>query len=166
MARLTIARDGIAEYLRLIEETPGRVPASTSWLDDALLAQAPGGRGWSAAQVLAHIRGCDEVWSYSIYAMLVEKEPVLAAVDARRWAEVAGYETMGFHEALQTFALKRAELVRVLRGLPQEAWGRTANIGGRAHSVFSQLRRMGKHEVEHCGQIEELTKWPGSSDEP
>jgi hypothetical protein len=31
-------------------------------------------------------------------------------------------------------------------------------IGGRIHTVFTQARRIAKHEAQHCGQIEELLK--------
>lgn len=88
--------------------------------------------------------------------MLVENNPTLPLLDERRWAKATRYTALEFHKSFQGFALRREELLRVLRDLPQEAWSRTAVIEGRTHSVFSQARRMAWHEAEHCVQIETL----------
>lgn len=63
---------------------------------------------------------------------------------------------LDFGPSLQAFSLKRQELLHVLRDLPEERWARTAVIGGRTHSVFSQVRRLALHEVGHCEQMESV----------
>ena len=52
--------------------------------------------------------------------------------------------------------MQRTNLMRVLRGLGPEAWERGAIIFERRHTVFSQARRMAKHEAEHCEQLDTL----------
>jgi hypothetical protein len=44
----------------------------------------------------------------------------------------------------------------VLQVLPFEAWERSALIFERRHTVFTQIRRLAKHELEHTAQIEDL----------
>jgi hypothetical protein len=158
MPRLKFTDKEIHEYLSLLENTIRRISALTGNLTDEQLALSPGKRDWSAVEILAHLRGCNDVWTHSIYAMLAENHPTLALLDERRWAKVTRYATLGFHQSFQAFALSREELLRVLRDLPEESWARTCDIGGRKHSVFSQVRRMALHEQEHCEQIEETLK--------
>jgi hypothetical protein len=88
--------------------------------------------------------------------MLVNDHPELPLLDERRWVKVRGYADLGFRLSIQAFALGRAELLGVLCRLPEPAWERTAVIGGRVHSVFSQVRRLALHEVEHREQLETL----------
>jgi hypothetical protein len=56
---------------------------------------------------------------------------------------------LDFDRSLDVFTLRREELLRVLRGLSEERWGKSAVIEGRTHSVFSQARRLALHELEH-----------------
>ena len=108
--------------------------------------------------MLAHLRACAELWGFSIFAMLAEKDPVLALPDERRWAKAAGYTRLDFATSLQVFSQQRGELLEVLGELDLDGWGRGAQIDGRRHTIFSQARRMAKHEGEHCTQIEELCR--------
>lgn len=146
----------IQKYLRLLEGTPWRIATCTAGLKEAQLRRSSGKGEWSAVQILAHLRACDDVWSHSIYAMLVQDNPRLPLLHPRQWAKVMPYVHLDFGLSLQAFTLKRRELLHVLDDLPEEGWARTAVIGNRTHSVFSQARRMALHEVEHCEQIESL----------
>jgi hypothetical protein len=156
MPRLKITPSEIQKYLALLEETPERIAQCIADIDPTQLSLAPGPRGWSALEILAHLRACEDLWSYSIYAMLVEEQPTLPLFDERRWAKVTRYASLDFPTSFQTFKLRRSELVRVLQNLPEPAWTRCAVIEGRQHTVFSQVRRMALHEQEHCTQIEAL----------
>jgi hypothetical protein len=165
MPRLKFTAKEIHEYLSLLENTIRRISALTAELTDEQLALSPGKRDWSAVEILAHLRACTDVWTHTIYAMLAEDNPTLPLLDERRWAKVTRYAALGFRQSFQAFTLSREELLHVLRDLSEEAWARTCDIGGRKHSVFSQVRRMALHEQEHCGQIEETVKSLVSNDE-
>jgi hypothetical protein len=88
--------------------------------------------------------------------MLAEQEPALPDLDERKWAKVAGYTDLRFPESLQAFRLQRENLVRILKVLPVESWERSALIFGRKHTVFTQARRLARHETEHLEQIQVL----------
>ena len=156
MPQPRITPSEIQKYLSLLEETPQRIAACTAGLTEAQLRRPPGKGEWSAVAILAHLRACDDVWSYSIYAMLVQDNPSLPGLYPRQWARVMPYTRLDFGSLLQAFTLKRRELLQVLSDLPEEGWTRTAVIGGRTHSVFSQVRRLVLHEEGHCEQIESL----------
>jgi len=148
-----------------LDETPNRIAACTFGLDEALLSRPPAPRAWSAIEILAHLRACANLWTYSIYAMLANERPQLPDLDERRWARVGRYDVLGFHTSLQAFSLERLQLLQVLSDLPLDAWSRTALIGDRTHSIFGQARRMAKHETEHCAQMEDLLSGSGSPPE-
>ena len=154
MAQIKITTAEIEKHLTLLEQTPVRITAACSDLDEISLHNSPDSREWSAIQILSHLRGCEELWSFSIYAMLAQAEPMLPLLDERKWAKTAGYERLNFHDSFQAFSLKRGELLKVLRPLPLESWSRRADIGGRTHTVFSRVRLMALPEDVHCQQME------------
>lgn len=153
MPKLKFTSAEIQNYLGMLEETPRVLATYSKGKSGTELAAPPSPKAWSAVEILAHLRACEELWSYSIYAMLSQENPALELLDERRWAKVTRYSTLGWSESLQTFTLRRTELLRVLGDLTAEQWARTANIAGRNHSIFSQTRRMVLHEAEHCEQI-------------
>lgn len=153
----------IQKYLKLLEETPHRILSVTQSVDEARLQYKPDRKSWSTNDILAHLRACADLWTHSIYAMLAENEPVFSDINERKWTKVTRYAERSFTESFQAFRLQRENLLRVLKELPFESWERSAIIFERRHTVFTQTRRMGKHEAEHVQQIEELLKQIGRS---
>ena len=156
MPRLTARPGEIQKYLVLLAETPRRFAAFSAGVTASQLAAPPAPGEWSALQILSHLRACEDNWGYSVLAMLALDQPVLTVPGERRWVSLMRGARLDFHQSLQTFTLKRAEFLAVLQALPPQAWERTARIGGKTHSVFSQVRRMAVHEQTHCGQLEAL----------
>jgi DinB superfamily len=148
----------IENYLRIISETPQQIAQAAKGLEEARLQFKPDGKSWSANDNLAHLRSCADLWTHSIYAMLAENKPVFSDIDERKWAKVTRYDELSFAESLQVFSLQRENLLRVLKALPFESWERSAIIFERKHTVFTQTRRMAKHEAEHCEQIASLLR--------
>ena len=146
----------IENYLGIISETPERIQQAATGLDQARLQLRANGKSWSANDILAHLRSCADLWTHSVYAMLAEREPEFSDIDERKWAKVTRYGELQFAESSQAFLLQRENLLRVLKDLPFESWERSAIIFGRRYTIFTQIRRMAKHEQEHVEQIETL----------
>lgn len=146
----------IEKYLKLIEETPHFLAQATEGMDDAFLRAKSEKKSWSANDILAHLRSCADIWTYSIYAMLAAHDPELPDINERKWANVTCYAALPFAKSLEAFSLQRENLLWVLKALPFEAWEKSAMIFGRKHTIFTQTRRLAKHETEHCEQIKEL----------
>jgi hypothetical protein len=127
-------------------------------LDEARLQFKGDNKSWSINDILAHLRSCADLWTHSIYTMLAENEPVFSDLDARKWAIVTRYAELPFAESFQAYSLQRENLLRVLTVLPFESWERSAVIFERKHTVFTQTRRMAKHEQEHVEQIVSLLR--------
>lgn len=146
----------IEKYLAVLAENPQKIARAVKGLDDSRLQSRAGDEAWSVNEILAHVRSCADLWTHSIYAMLAETEPAFSDINERKWARVTRYAELSFAVSFQAYGLQRENLLRVLRDLPFEAWGRSALISERKHTVFTQTRRMAKHEVEHVAQIENL----------
>jgi len=148
----------IETYLAILSETPKRIAHAVLNFDETSLNLRADTKSWSANDILAHLRSCSDLWTHSIYAMLAENEPVFSDINERKWAKVTRYTERPFFESFQVFSLQRENLVHVLRDLPFESWERSAIILERRHTVFTQTRRLAKHEMEHCEQIESMLR--------
>ncbi|MBZ0284745.1 MAG: DinB family protein [Anaerolineae bacterium] len=145
-------------HLKMLIETPERIAACTAGMDETRLKMPPAPNEWSLVEILAHLRGCAEVWSYSIYAMLTLDKPELGHIHPRDWTKRLGYADLSFAENFQAFKVGRDHLVRILQGLTFEEWDRSCRFIGRANTftVFGETMRMALHELDHCQQIEAM----------
>jgi hypothetical protein len=148
----------IDEFLEILEKNPQRMKKTILRANEARLHARSTSEPWSANDILAHVRSCADVWGESIEKMLVEDHPKLGYVHPRQWVKRTGYLEMDFALSFKDFSEQRSRLLRMLKKLPFKSWQRGAIIQGREHTVFSQVRRMAKHESEHCEQIESLLK--------
>ncbi len=90
------------------------------------ISLAPG--EWSANDVLAHLRGCADVWGGYILRMLDEDRPTFDAVSSRTWITQTNYPELDFGPSLRAFASQRAELFDVLEPSPLDGWARAATV--------------------------------------
>lgn len=148
----------IDKFLKILTETPRRFAQAARGLDETRLQSRPDNSSWSANDILAHLRSCADVWGNSIEAMLAEENPVLPDIHPRKWLKGTNYPGLPFHESFQAYIQQREKLLFTLLKLCVEQWSRAGVIGNRKHTIFSQTRRMAKHEQEHVGQIEELLR--------
>jgi hypothetical protein len=150
----TVNRENL---LNRLSSTPDRIAHAVTGWDEAALRTTPSSGDWSAAAILAHLRASDAIITYRLYAILVRDNPPMPAFDERRWAEIAGYGQADFAASLHLFALRRAELVHMLRGLPLDDWQRTGTheVNG-VFTLFTAVTHLVEHEEEHCLQLEAL----------
>lgn len=146
----------IAQYLKLLEETPRRIKQLTSSIDEVRLQRKTEKFPWSVNDILAHLRACADVWGDSIIAMLAEENPKVPYRHPRQWIKKTDYVELPFHESFQAFVTQRKKLLKALKTLSFEDWSRGALIQRREQTVFTQVRRMATHENVHCEQIESL----------
>lgn len=137
--------------------TPERVAAVVAGLSETQMRVQAGNEGWSAAEIVAHMRAADDIWTPRILMTLTRDRAPLAAYDERRWAEVLGYAQADIQRSLQAFALRRAELVTALRRATSEEWERVGIHETRGPlSLLELVNSLLEHEEEHCAQLEAL----------
>ncbi|MGA7732456.1 MAG: DinB family protein [Chloroflexia bacterium] len=150
----------IDQLLTRLAATPPRIAALTAGLSPAQLRAIPGVGGWSANDVLSHLRSCSDVWGDYIARILAEDHPTIRAVNPTTWIKKTGYPELEFRPSLRAFTTQRADLMSVLQPLPPEAWSRAATVTGagrpRERTVLSYAQWLANHERSHFKQIERI----------
>jgi hypothetical protein len=150
-------RLAIEELLTLLAEAPTHLAASTAGLSPAQLRTLPKNEGWSANDVLAHVRACADVWGGCIEAIIAEDRPTLRAINPRTWIKTTDYPKLEFRASLRSFTRQRSNLLAVLEPLPHRAWSRSATVTGAGavlvRTVHFYAQWLAKHERTHVKQI-------------
>lgn len=148
------------QVLTALADTPLRIAALTAALGPDQLHAPPGDGGWSAHEVLAHLRACADMWGACIAAMIAQDTPTLRAVNPRTWIKKTDYLDQDFRPLLHTFATQRAELLALLGPLEPEGWARaaTVTVAGKPleRTVLFYARWMAGHEGPHLKQVDRI----------
>ena len=149
----------IEQVLVALAEQPKTIAALTAGLPTVRLLRSSD-HGWSLNDVLAHLRSCSDMWGGYITTIVAADHPTIRAVNPRRWIESTNYPSLDFATSFRAFTKQRAELVRLLRPLPESAWSRSALVTGagrpRERTVLEYARWLANHERSHLRQIRNL----------
>jgi hypothetical protein len=152
----------IEEILSRLEAGPRRIASMTDGLTELPLHTPPSEGEWSANDLLAHLRSCNDVWGGYIHRMVAEDRPTIRVISPRTYIRRTDYPTLDFAPSLDAFTKARAELITLLKSLPPEAWLRTciATGAGRPNdrSVHGEGDALARHERAHLRQIEAVVK--------
>jgi hypothetical protein len=141
------------EYLKVIQQTPNYLNAVLEQLpEQALNLSDPAGE-WRPLDILIHLNACQEIWGFTIYAMLAAENPCLTSIHPSQFAKLSYQSQVDFIQLLETFIAERRQLLSLLKILTSEEWNAAGLIAKREHSVFSQVRRLALHEKNHWDQI-------------
>jgi hypothetical protein len=149
----------IDQILSILKETPPRLAKVTTGLTPAQLHTAPSVGEWSANEVLAHLRACNEVWGgYYIVSILAQDNPTIKAINPRTWIKNTNYLEQEFQSSLRAFTKQRKRLLAVLEPLPAQDWTRTNTLIGAGkplqQTLISHADGLARHERAHLKQIE------------
>ena len=87
--------------------------------------------------------------------MIAEENPIIPAIDQDLWAQRLDYNKRKLSQALETFRRTRAENYELLKDLPEEAFGRTAQHTKRGVVTLMQMLEIfARHPEKHVGQIQ------------
>ena len=151
----------IEQILTLLAAAPRRISALTAGLAPAQLRTAPSPDEWSANDVLAHLRACNEVWGgYYIMTILAQDKPTIKAINPRTWIKNTDYLEQEFQPSLRAFTKQRRKLLAVLETLPPKDWTRTNTLIGAGkplqQTLMSHADGLARHERAHLKQIERI----------
>jgi hypothetical protein len=150
----------IEQVLTLLAATPPRIAALTDSLPPAQLLAPPKPGEWSARDVLAHLRACNDVWGNYMRVIIAEDRSTYRAVNPTTWIKKTDYREQEFQPSLQAFTAQRAELVAGLKPLAPEVWSRMATVTGagkpRVRTVHTYAEWLANHERSHIKQIERI----------
>jgi hypothetical protein len=152
-----------ATLVRSLADTTARVEAVARHLSAAQLRVSPAPGGWSANEILWHIRAVADVYGEHITRILNEDTPSWRHVSPRARMKKARYDQLPFAESFAAFAQQRTELVALLESIAPEAWQRIALIRvpfGRERewrlTLHERVWGMANHEEIHCAQMENV----------
>ena len=110
--------------------------------------------------VLAHLRSCSDMWGSGLERIVAEDRPTIRAINPRTWIKQTDYLELEFHVSFRAYRAQREQLLALLRGLPDEAWIRSATVTGAGkaleRTVLSYARWLAEHERPHVKQIARL----------
>ena len=149
-----------ATLVRALADTTARVEAAARHLSAAQLRVSPVPGGWSANEILWHLRATADVYGEHITRILSEDQPRWRHVSPRARMKQARYDQVPFAESFAAFARQRTDLLALLGSIALEAWQRVALVraGEREWRLTLQERvwGMASHEEIHCAQMEEV----------
>lgn len=151
----------IEQILTILSGSPQRIAALTAGVAPAQLHTAPNPGEWSANDVLAHLRACNDVWGGNIVTIIAEDNPTFKGVNPRAWIKKTDYLELEFQPSLLTFTMQRTALLAVFEALPPESWSRKATvidmIGKHLErTVLSYADTLARHERTHVKQLERI----------
>ncbi len=150
----------IEQILTILPDTPPRIAALTAGLTPVQLHTPPNHDGWSANDVLAHLRACADMWGNCIEEIIAHDKPTLRAVNPLTWIKKTDYLGQKFRPSLRAFAKQRTDLLAVLEPLPRQGWSRSATVTGAGkpleRTVLFYARWLAGHERTHLKQIERI----------
>ena len=145
--------------LRTLSGAPQRLSKLTSSWGERRVHTALTPGEWSVAQVFAHIRASDDVLAYRCIMILSQDHPCYHDLDERRWADVVCYADLDFATSLQSFKLRRAELVQMLSRASANDWQRNGTHEQRGEqTLWTVASYLSGHEEEHIAQIQSLAR--------
>lgn len=149
--------------LAALETLPSRLKTILDGVPDEALRRGLDAEGWSALEIVAHLRAADAILAPRIMQILVRPGSRYPALDERRWAEVAQSRQMPLETQLLLYGASRVQLIVALSQADPAAWlltGEHEELG--PQSVRSIATHLAKHEAEHVEQLYRLIPkvWP------
>lgn len=152
-----LGADGVLE---LLDATTAQVRRLGPDVPAERAAATPPAGGWSAIEVLAHLRACADVWGASIDRILSEDEPTIRALNPRTYLPSTDYLTLAWRPSWQAFLDQREALLPRLRPLREAQWRRAATVVGAGRplrtTALDYAERLATHERSHVKQLHRL----------
>jgi hypothetical protein len=113
--------------------------------------------GWSAVQIICHLRDAEERALERMQKMRDEENPVIESYDQEAWARDRRYESQDPLAALDRFVMYRQAHREALEGLALPHWERTGQHQemGRI-TILGHTLHMLSHDLGHLAQLSAL----------
>jgi hypothetical protein len=142
MADLGGRIDAYLDGVRAVRE------ATAGMSREQLLARPVPGK-WSTLEVVCHLADFEPILADRMKRVLAEDEPTLLGADETRFARALAYHERDLEEELALIAHVRAQMGRILRTLPAEAWRRVGRHNERGPLTLDELFTITLHHIPH-----------------
>jgi hypothetical protein len=164
----------LAERLTRLVKTADDLSQAIAGRDEAALAHR-GDDGWSARDVICHLRDIEELCILRYHRMLADDNPKVFVVGAQpqdldawgiggdvpfpldpdRWREERQYDRNDAAQALAAFRRRRGEVLALLRKLSPAQWQRTSVHPAHGRMTFEVWTAgVAGHDDNHIAQLQ------------
>ena len=145
----------IASALNTLAETPIRLRHLFERMDLAKIRLKPNPSLFSPLEDVWHLYDIErEGYLVRIRRILTEESPILENLDGDRMAVERRYNDLELTAAIAGFSAARTESLRLLQGLPVEAWMRRGEFENRAIDLKTLIDMMVEHDQGHLLSIQ------------
>src|SRR5215472_16847925 len=137
---------------QLIEEFEAcgpRLRHAVAGLSPEDLTARPGPGDWSILEVVIHLTDSDSIAIDRMKRMLIEDNPPLLYADETAYVRLLASHEQSLEDALTLFEVGRRQFARVLRALPEEAFGRRGTHNRRGALTVGGMVTDYIEHVEH-----------------
>jgi hypothetical protein len=147
----------IQPALALLEKTPVVLETLLRDLPDELLDWKPAADRWSIGEVVGHLADIEMVYADRVRRMVTEEKPALQKFDPAATVVTGDYARGPANENLAVFLKARRATIALLRSIPADSGGRTANHSELGKiTLLQMLSEWASHDLGHLRQIAEL----------
>lgn len=143
------------ELIAVLERSPAWAAERLARAGAARFREPPERGGWSALEIVAHLRDADvSVYLPRLDRVLSESPVALADVSMRGWDQERGYRGLDPAVVLEEWRAARARLVQRLAPLAKEEWARLGVHSVRGpYPLGEMVRDWVEHDLSHRRQI-------------
>lgn len=150
-----------ANYIRLMGDTAAILGYMLAAVDrtTATTLRDPndGDNGWTATEVVCHLRDFDGFFQERVRRMLAETYPSLARYDHEALAVERKYNEQDVHQVYADLVASRTRFVELFRSLDEAQWQRNAIHPERGRfTMYDALLQVGQHDALHLEQISRI----------
>jgi|SaaInlStandDraft_1057018.scaffolds.fasta_scaffold125248_1 hypothetical protein len=142
------------EFINTLKATPSELLKQSKFISEEQSILKPSPKEWCYKEVVVHMLSCSSLWSNSIHLMLSLNNPVITFVHPNKYYPKTGWLSLKITDLIKLYTLNRKEFIYSIEGLSLKKIERTGIIKERTHSVYSQVRRMALHELNHKNQLQ------------
>jgi DinB superfamily len=113
-----------------------------------------GDKGWTALEVLCHLRDFDSLFRQRGVLMSEQEYPTLPRLDHEQLARDGNYNGQNLAQVIAEFTASRQQTLRFFAELPDALWPRAGVHPERGHfTMLDAALQIGMHDTIHIEQI-------------
>jgi uncharacterized damage-inducible protein DinB len=143
------------QLLAVLSESPDWAADRLERNEDSRWRRRPASGGWSALEVLCHLRDADaDVFLPRLERMLANRKSALPDVDMTGWEIRRGYREQSPARVLEEWAAARRTLLARLAPLTRADWTRVGAHAVRGpYPLAEMVRLLADHDLSHRRQM-------------
>lgn len=140
------APESINEIVAVYEKQIVELEASVQGMTPEQLRARPVPGKWTTLELLCHLSDSEQVLADRLKRAIAQPNTLLMAYDESKYVESLAYDRRDPKEELDVIRATRRQLVRILKGLPTDAWNR---VGVHSERGLNSVKDIAQTAVGH-----------------